>query len=332
MEGWRVLERLKSDFETRHVPVTVITTGEDLRRGRLLGAFDAVGKPVRTREGLRETLESLMGCLERTEKDLVVIHPDAVERAALAQLLAADGVRVQAVARLSALNGRLDTDRIDAVVLGVGAEEDAFEVLGNGGGSALRAVPLITYGPPSWTGEVEALLKSRGSDVTVVPVSSPERLVDQCMLRLHRPVGTLSERHRRMLEDLHHGTRALARRRVLIVDDDIRNIFALTSLLEHHEMTIVSAETGRRAIDLLDKHPDLEIVLMDIMMPEMDGFETIRAIRQDPRFTSLPIIAVTAKAMKGDRQKCIEAGASDYLAKPVNAEELVAKLRDWLSR
>jgi CheY-like chemotaxis protein len=291
-----------------------------------------VGKPVRTREGLRETIENLMSCLERTQKELVVVHPDAIERAALSELLAADGVRVQAVARLSALNGRLHEERIDGVVLGVGAEEDALEVLGNGGGPALRAVPLITYGPPSWTAEVEALLKSRGSDVTVVSVSSPERLVDQCMLRLHRPMGTLAERHRRMLEDLHHGVKALARRRVLIVDDDIRNIFALTSILEHHEMTIVSAETGRGAIDLLDKDPDLEIVLMDIMMPEMDGFETIRAIRQDQRFTSLPIIAVTAKAMKGDREKCIEAGASDYLAKPVDSDELVAKLRDWLSR
>jgi signal transduction histidine kinase/CheY-like chemotaxis protein len=332
MEGWRVLERLKADFETRHVPVTVITTGEDLRRGRMLGAFDAVSKPVRTREGLRETLEGLMGCLERAQKVLVVAHPDAIERAALAELLAADGVRVQTVAQLSALNGHLGTDPIDGVVLGMGTEEDALEVLGNGGGPALRAVPLITYGSPSWTAQVDALLKSRGTDVTVIPVSSPERLVDQCMLRLHRPVAALSERHRRMLEELHHGTQALAGRRVLIVDDDIRNIFALTSILEHHEMRIVSAETGRRAIDLLDKHPDLEIVLMDIMMPEMDGFETIRAIRQDVRFTSLPIIAVTAKAMKGDREKCIEAGASDYLAKPVGSEALVAKLRDWFSR
>jgi HAMP domain-containing protein/signal transduction histidine kinase/CheY-like chemotaxis protein len=332
MEGWRVLERLKSDLDTRHVPVTVITTGEDLRRGRLLGAFEAVGKPVKTREGLRETLENLMHCLERGQSELVVVHPDEGARAALSELLAADGVQVRAVSSLSELVGTYGVRRIDGLVLGVGSEGEALDVLGNGAGRALGAIPLIAYGPPSWTAEIEALLKSSGSEATLIPVSSRERLVDQCLLRLHRPMSTLSERHRQMLQDLHHGTKRLTHRRVLIVDDDIRNIFALASILERHEMSIVSAETGRGALDLLDKHPDLEIVLMDLMMPEMDGFETMRAVRQDPRFTSLPIIAVTAKAMKGDREKCIEAGASDYLAKPVDSDELVAKLRDWLSR
>jgi CheY-like chemotaxis protein len=332
MEGWRVLERLKSDLDTRHVPVTVITTGEDLRRGRLLGAFEAVGKPVKTREGLRETLENLMHCLERRQSELVVVHPDEGARAALSELLAADGVQVRAVSSLSELAGTYGVRRIDGLVLGVGSEGEVLDVLGNGAGRALGAIPLIAYGPPSWTAEVEALLKSNGSEATVIPVSSQERLVDQCLLRLHRPMSTLSERHRQMLQELHHGTKTLTHRRVLIVDDDIRNIFALASILERHEMSIVSAETGRGALDLLDKHPGLEIVLMDVMMPEMDGFETMRAVRQDPRFTSLPIIAVTAKAMKGDREKCIEAGASDYLAKPVDSDELVAKMRDWLSR
>jgi HAMP domain-containing protein/signal transduction histidine kinase/CheY-like chemotaxis protein len=332
MEGWRVLERLKSDLDTRHVPVTVITTGEDLRRGRLLGAFEAVGKPVKTREGLRETLENLMHCLERRQSELVVVHPDEGARAALSELLAADGVQVRAVSSLSELAGTYGVRRIDGLVLGVGSEGEVLDVLGNGAGRALGTIPLIAYGPPSWTAEVEALLKSNGSEATLIPVSSQERLVDQCLLRLHRPMSTLSERHRQMLEELHHGTKTLTHRRVLIVDDDIRNIFALASILERHEMSIVSAETGRGALDLLDKHPGLEIVLMDLMMPEMDGFETMRAVRQDPRFTSLPIIAVTAKAMKGDREKCIEAGASDYLAKPVDSDELVAKMRDWLSR
>jgi CheY-like chemotaxis protein len=214
----------------------------------------------------------------------------------------------------------------------MGAEEDALEMIGNGDGAALRAIPLIAYGPSDWTARLEAQLKSRGSDVILISTSSQERLVDQCMLRLHRPTWTLSDGHRQMLDRLHHGAQTLVDRRVLIVDDDIRNIFALTSILERYEMDIISAETGRGGIDLLDKHSDVEIVLMDVMMPEMDGFETMRAIRQDARFRTLPIIAVTAKAMKGDRERCIEAGASDYLAKPVDSEELVAKMRDWLSR
>ncbi|HEU4439477.1 MAG TPA: response regulator, partial [Methylomirabilota bacterium] len=332
MEGWRVLERMKSDLETRHVPVTVITTGEDLRRGYALGAFATLGKPVKTREVLRETLDDLMGCVLRTQREIVVVHPEESERLALARLLASDGVRVEVVPRLSGLKGRLDPHRVDLVVLGAGAEDDALDTLGNGDAAALRAIPLIGYGPSEWTARVDALLKSRGSDVALIPVSSPERLVDQCMLRLHRPMWALSEGHRQMLNTLHHGTQALAGHRVLIVDDDIRNIFALTSILERYEMRIVSAETGRGGIELLDKHPDVEVVLMDVMMPEMDGFETMRAIRQDPRFRTLPIIAVTAKAMKGDREKCIEAGASDYLAKPVGSDELVAKMRTWLAR
>ncbi len=332
MEGWRVLERLKSDFGTRHVPVTVITTGEDVRRGRALGAFDTVGKPVKTRDGLRETLESLKRCLEREQKDLLLIHPDEAERVALARLLAADGLRVQAEPSLSALNGSFDWGAVDGVVLGVGSQEELVGLMSNGRGSSFRAIPLITYGPPDWIAEVETLLKSSGSEITVIPASSQERLVDQCLLRLHRPVWAMSESHRQILETLHHGSQRLTARRVLIVDDDIRNIFAMTSILERHEMSIVSAETGRGAIERLDRQSDIEIVLMDVMMPEMDGFETMRAIREDPRFRSLPIIAVTAKAMKGDREKCIEAGASDYLAKPVDSEELVSKLRDWLSR
>jgi len=340
MEGWRVLERLKSDLVTRHVPVTVITTGEDMRRGRLLGAFETVGKPIETRDGLRDTLDRLMRCVERPQRELVLVHPDADERAALTQVLASDGVRVRAVPALSALNGGpedplnrgLEDIGIDGVVLGVGAEADAVEVLGTGAGARLRSVPVLAYGPPDWSAGVESLLTSRGVEATVVPVSSLERLVDQCLLRLHRPVRLMSDSQREIVERLHHGPHALRGRRVLIVDDDIRNIFALTSVLERHEMRIVSAETGRGAIELLDRHGDVEIVLMDLMMPEMDGFETMRAIRGDARFRTLPIIAVTAKAMKGDREKCIEAGASDYLAKPVDVEELMSKLRDWLAR
>jgi signal transduction histidine kinase/DNA-binding response OmpR family regulator/HAMP domain-containing protein len=332
MEGWRVLERLKGDLETRHVPVTVITTGEDLRPGRALGAFATLRKPVRTREVLREALDNLMRCVTRPQRELVVVHPEEDERLALARLLASDGVRVDALPSLAALKERLDPQRIDAVVLGVGSEDEILEMIGHDDGAALRAIPLIGFGPSDWTTRIESVLKSRGSDATLIPVNSRERLVDQCALRLHRPTWSLSDGHRRMLDALHQGAEALAGRRVLIVDDDIRNIFALTSILEQHEMHIVSAETGRGGIERLDKRPDIEIVLMDVMMPEMDGFETMRAIRRDPRFRSLPIIAVTAKAMKGDRERCIEAGASDYLAKPVDSEELIVKMRDWLSR
>ncbi|HWN89762.1 MAG TPA: response regulator, partial [Verrucomicrobiae bacterium] len=237
---------------------------------------------------------------------------------------------IVAVPTISAAADWLRSDRADCLVLGTRPEESELEALGdvrNGG-----EIPLIVYGPPELSEIVEGMLKSGGRGLTAIPVTSPERLLDECALRLHRPVGRMSDRQRQVLEEMHYGSRALAGRRVLIVDDDIRNIFALTSILERHDMSIVSAETGRAAVDILDACHDVEVVLMDVMMPEMDGFETTRTIRADGRFKSLPIIAVTAKAMKGDREKCIEAGASDYLAKPVDPEELVAKLRAWLLR
>jgi CheY-like chemotaxis protein len=163
-------------------------------------------------------------------------------------------------------------------------------------------------------------------------VRSPERLLDDAALFLHRPIAHLPETKRRMVVELHQSTTVLAGRKVLVVDDDIRNIFALTSLLDEHGMTVLSAETGKRAIEALAETPDVDIVLMDIMMPEMDGYDTMRAIRQVPALLSLPIIAVTAKAMKGDREKCFEAGATDYISKPVDREQLLGMLRVWLHR
>jgi CheY-like chemotaxis protein len=163
-------------------------------------------------------------------------------------------------------------------------------------------------------------------------VQSPERLLDEISLLLHRPVAKLEDAQRHMLEKLHADDAVLNGKRVLIVDDDIRNIFALTSVLERYNMHILSAETGRDAINILKESSDIDAVLMDIMMPEFDGLDTTRAIREIPRFNELPIIAVTAKAMKGDREKCIEAGAWDYLSKPVNPEQMLAVLRAWIRR
>ena len=171
-----------------------------------------------------------------------------------------------------------------------------------------------------------------GPSVAFRQVCSPERLLDQTAFFLHSPVDKLPEPKRQMLEQLYQTDQVLAGKKVLIVDDDIRNIFALTSILEWRNMVIVSAETGRDAIKILQTEPDVDIVLMDIMMPEMDGLDTMRVIRKLPQFNTLPIIAVTAKAMKGDREKCIEAGAWDYLSKPVDTEQLLSVLRVWLHR
>jgi hypothetical protein len=166
----------------------------------------------------------------------------------------------------------------------------------------------------------------------VKDIRSPHRLVDEVALFLHRNMDTMRPEIRQMIDQLHSTSAVLAHKKVLIVDDDIRNIFAMTSILEPHNMQIFSAETGKQAIETLQLHPDIDLVLMDIMMPDMDGYDTMRAIRKLARFRSLPIVALTAKAMKGDREKCIEAGASDYISKPVDTAQLLAMLRVWLYR
>jgi CheY-like chemotaxis protein len=196
----------------------------------------------------------------------------------------------------------------------------------------LQDLPVVVFTGKELTETEESKLRKMAKSIIVKGVQSPERLLDETSLFLHRVTPLLPESKQRMLERLHQSDEILLGKKVLVVDDDVRNIFALTSLLERHTMRVVSADNGRMAIDLLTQFADIDIVLMDIMMPEMDGYETMKAIRLDPRHRLLPMIALTAKAMKGDREKCLEAGASDYIAKPVNTEQLLSLMRVWLHR
>jgi len=193
-------------------------------------------------------------------------------------------------------------------------------------------VPVLIHGEDGYTVEEAAAVRRLSQVATVREVHRPERLLDLSALFLHQPLDELSPTQRDVIEELRNGEGSLQGRTVLVVDDDIRNIFALTSVLEMHQMNILAAETGRQAIEMLEQRPDIDIVLMDVMMPEMDGLDTTRAVRGIQELKQVPIIAVTAKAMKGDREKCIEAGAWDYLAKPVDPDELLAMLRGWLVR
>jgi CheY-like chemotaxis protein len=196
----------------------------------------------------------------------------------------------------------------------------------------LRDTPVVVFTGKELSEDEEMKLKTLAKSVVIKDVQSPERLLDETALFLHRVVTALPEPKRTMLERLHGSNEVLRGRRVLVVDDDARNIFALTSVLENHDMEVVTATNGRQAIELIDTTPGLSVVLMDIMMPEMDGYETMREIRRNPAYRTLPILALTAKAMKGDREKCLQAGASDYIAKPVNTDQLLSLLRVWLYR
>ena len=196
----------------------------------------------------------------------------------------------------------------------------------------LRDIPIVVFTGKDLTLEEERQLRLVAKSVLVKDVQSPERLFDETALFLHRVITELPENKQRMLDQLHASNEILRGRKVLVVDDDARNIFALTTMLENQEMDVVSAMNGRQAIELIQTQPDIDVVLMDIMMPEMDGYQTMTEIRKDPKFGTLPIMALTAKAMKGDREKCLSAGASDYIAKPVNTNELLSLLRVWLYR
>jgi len=198
--------------------------------------------------------------------------------------------------------------------------------------STRTQVPVAVFAPEGLSKRAEAELKRLAAHRTVRVAQSPERFLDATALLMHRPLTALTPTGRGTLERLYGGDTLLAGRKVLIVDDDIRNIFAMTTVLEGCQMSVISAENGREGIEKLRATPGVEIVLMDIMMPDMDGYDTIRAIRRIPTFKQLPIVAVTAKAMKGDREKCIEAGAWDYLPKPVDSEQLLSVFRSWLHR
>jgi hypothetical protein len=226
----------------------------------------------------------------------------------------------------------LKNDGIDCVALEL-PETEGFKVLQVIHSTPeYNSLPTIAYITSDLTKKEEAELKRVVKACAVKEVRSIERLADEAALHLHLPVDKLPEAKRNSIEQLHQSSAILTNRKVLVVDDDIRNIFAMTSLLEHQQMQVLSAESGRDAIDTLKKTTDVDIVLMDIMMPEMDGYDTMKSIRGQNNFKSLPIIALTAKAMKGDREKCIESGASDYITKPVDTEQLLALMRMWLNR
>jgi signal transduction histidine kinase/HAMP domain-containing protein/DNA-binding response OmpR family regulator len=330
-DGWTILDRLKHDPRTRHVPVQIISVDEDWQRGMKLGAIDFLTKPA-TKEALATALENINLFVSRPVKRLLIVEDDAAQRASIMELIGGadvDSVTVDSGAEALAA---LKRQEFDCMVLDLGLPDmtgmQLITKIRNEVGK--RRLPTVVYTGKELTKREELELRSMAEAVVIKDASSPERLLDETALFLHRVTAQLPEGKRRMLEQLYRSDPILAGRKVLIVDDDVRNIFALTTFLERSRMQVLYAERGRDGIDLLRQNPDIDVILMDVMMPEMDGYETTRAIRDIAQFAHVPIIAVTAKAMKGDREKCIAAGASDYIAKPVDMDQLLSLLRVWL--
>ena len=333
MLGWTVLNTLKLSPATRHIPVQIISVEEERSHALAHGAFAYAVKPSTT-EGLDECLDRIRKFVEPRVKRLLVVEDNEIERQSIVELLRHDDIELLTAATGAEAMERLLDRPFDCCVLDLRLPDmTGFELLEKiKEEPSLREIPIVVFTGKDLTREEEQQLRTVAKSVLLKDVQSPERLFDETALFLHRVVSGLPETKQRMLDHLHTSNDVLRGRKVLVVDDDARNIFALTTMLENHEMEVISATNGRLAIDLLEQQPDIGVVLMDIMMPEMDGYQTMQEIRKDPRFGPLPILALTAKAMKGDRDKCLAAGASDYVAKPVNTNELLSLLRVWLYR
>ncbi|MEH2601164.1 HAMP domain-containing protein/CheY-like chemotaxis protein/signal transduction histidine kinase [Bradyrhizobium sp. AZCC 1588] len=333
MLGWTVLSQLKHSPLTRHIPVQIITLDEDRQHALARGAFSFVNKPTTT-EGVSAALSQIKEYAKPRRKRLLIVEDNAAEQMSITELLGHDDIEILTADTGADALSTLRNQPCDCVVLDLRLPDmSGFEVLDRlRNDEALSNVPVVVFTGRELSAEEDAELHTMARSIVVKGVESPERLLDETSLFLHRVITELPVEKQRMLEKLNSSDEDLVGKTALLVDDDARNIFALSSVLERRGMKVLTATTGHEAIALVESTPNIAIVLMDIMMPQMDGYQTIGVIRQNPSFNRLPIIALTAKAMKGDREKCLEAGASDYLAKPVNTEQLLLAIRMWLHR
>jgi len=331
IDGWGVMRSLKDNPKTRHIPVHFITCLEERQKAMSMGAIGFVTKPV-TSDQLDSVFGALENAIEKTTKKLLIVEDDPAQVQAMVALLEERNVTISVAENGAAAIDRLGRESFDCIVLDLGLSDmGAFEML-----EELkkldpeRRIPVIIHTGRELTHEDEMRLHHYAESIIIKGAKSPERLLNEVTLFLHLVESSLDPGKQRMIRAALDKEAMLAGKKVLIVDDDMRNIFSLSSALSEKEMVIYEAENGREALKQLDACPEIDLVLMDIMMPEMDGYETMRMIRKDQRFHSLPIIALTAKAMKGDREECLKAGASDYIPKPVDMEKLFSLLRVWL--
>jgi HAMP domain-containing protein/CheY-like chemotaxis protein/signal transduction histidine kinase len=333
VDGVMVLDRFKRDPATRHIPVHVISNQKERERCLRMGALSYLPKPV-SAERLREEFLRIEQFLTYDKRRLLVVEDDDMQRKAIMDLISDSDVDIVLADTGKESLEFLKASHFDCMVLDLNLPDiTGFDLLDTiGKNPELKNLPIVIYTAKELDRKETAKLKRIAKTIVVKDARSPERLLDETALFLHRSHANLPEQQRRILDTIHAADDQLAGHKVLIVDDDLRNIFALSSILERENMQVAFAENGRNGIEVLENDPGIEIVLMDIMMPEMDGYDTMRAIRRNPKFKQLPIITLTAKAMKGDRDKCISAGASDYITKPVDAAKLLSLMRVWLHK
>jgi len=333
MDGWAILEALKHDPDLRHIPVDVITAEDTPLRALSQGAFQYLTKPV-SRVQLGAAIDATNIFLDRSMKDLLLVTTDKNEAKQITELLDDGDVSIQHANTGKAAMDVMSKKSFDCVVVGAKLPDMSGTnfIIAVRENKLLAGTPVVVFNSAPTTDAERHELEKLGTASVVRRADSFDRLLDQTALFLHRVVSRLPEEKRKLLQQLQQSASNLGGKKILIVDDDTRNIIALSAALEHRGLIMLSATNGNDALDLLKKTPEIDLVLMDIMMPGIDGYETMREIRKLTKFEKLPIIALTAKAMVGDREKCLEAGASDYLSKPVNIEQLASLMQVWLSK
>ncbi|MBE9561750.1 MAG: response regulator, partial [Proteobacteria bacterium] len=333
LNGWSVMERLKDNPETRHIPVHFMSASDQSLDAKKMGAIGYLLKPV-SMEKLTDAFKQIEQFLTKTVKNLLIVVDIELHRQKIIELVDEDGIQIKQELTVDSAFKNLQVANYDCIILDMDIEQ--------GSGNMLLEMmyrdrihcqtPIIVYADRDLTIEEESLLMRCSDEIPIESVSSSARLLDEATLFLHQIEAKLPDNKRDMLHMIHDKEAILKNKKVLIVDDDVRNVFALATVLEDNNMETACAVNGQEGLELLEKHSDIAIVLMDIMMPEMDGYEAMQEIRNQPKYRNLPIIALTAKAMKDDKVKCIEAGANDYLAKPVDADKLMSLMRVWLYR
>jgi CheY-like chemotaxis protein/signal transduction histidine kinase len=333
VDGLAVLARLKQHRDTRHIPVHIFSGRDKKNRGLRLGARAYLEKPI-SKEVLENAFVEMARFLERKVRHLLVVEDDPVQQRAILDLIGNGDVVSTTVGSANEALEQLQTKHFDCMVLDVGLPDmTGFELLDQvTNQEALRTLPIIIYTGKELTKKERTRLTRYAKTTVIKAAKSPERLLDETALFLHRIEANLPEEKRRVFEQMHNTETLFTGKKVLVVDDDVRNVYAITGVLEANGMDVIFAASGKDALEALAQTPDVDLILMDVMMPDMDGYETMRAIRKLTQFIALPIIALTAKAMTGDREKCMDAGASDYVTKPVDTDQLLSLLHVWMYR
>ncbi len=331
IDGWQVMDRLKENPETRHIPVHFMSGKDKSLEAMKMGAIGFLTKPISVEE-IEGAFAKIEDYISKPLKKLLVVEDDDDMRKAIVELIDDADVTITSVPTGVQAVNQLKKDDFDCIILDLGLKDmSGYELLKKIGKKGDKSdIPVIIYTGQELSREEEELLRQYSDRIIVKGVRSPERLLAETTLFLHRVESNLPEEKQKMLKVVHNKEDIMKDKKVLIVDDDMRNVFALSSLLEERGMKVEVGRNGKEGLEKLAKSADVNLVLMDIMMPEMDGYEAMREIRKNPKLKKLPIIALTAKAMQGDREKCIGAGANDYLTKPVDTDKLLSLLRVWL--